>query len=371
MKIDSKKLMWACLCIIIAGAVLTGIGILLGGWPGVVFSATGIQSPYTENGAYTIEKTKINPFTNTELKVGSYADIRIQPSDDDQFYLEYKLDGDYGEPQYAVKQDTLTFTHMSKPQHNFYFFRIGFSDDSIINDAYITLYIPKGQDMGHLSIFNDCGDVSVEDVIFGSTKMDVDYGNVNLQNTVFDDLELNTESGDIKADSLTAKSILLENEYGDVNLKNVSAEEAGLTMESGNLEAKALDIESLTAKNEYGHINLDDLSAETVEIEMESGNVFLGIKALACLACKNAYGNVEIELPKNFADYAVDARCEYGSIKLPPDISQGYHISSDDEAVYRTDGKSDGTIKVEAESGDIIFSQSIAAPSEPSDGKKQ
>lgn len=370
MKINSKKLICACLCIIIAGAVLTGIGILLGGWPGVAFSANGIQSPYKENGAYTIEKTKIDPFTNTELKVDSYADIRIQPSDDGQFYLEYKLDGEYGEPQYTVKQDTLTFTHRATPQKGFYFFKIGASSNSLVN-AYITLYVPHNRDMGRLSIFNESGDVSVEDLTFGTTKLDVDYGNVDLQNMSFDDLELNVESGNITADSLAAKDILIESEYGDVSLKNISAEEAGLTLESGDLEAKSLNIERLNVTDEYGHLDLDDLSAETVGIEMESGNVFLGIKALTSLACKNAYGDVEIELPKDFADYAVDARCEYGSIKLPSDISQGYHISSDDEAVYRTDGKSDSTIKVDVESGDIIFSESVTASSQPSDEKEQ
>lgn len=370
MKINSKKLIRACLCIIVAGAVLTGIGILLGGWPGVVFSANGIQSPYKENGAYTIEKTKIDSFTNVELKVGSYADIRIQPSDDGQFYLEYNLDGDYGEPQYTVKQDTLALTHRATPQHGIYFFKLGFSDDDMIN-AYITLYVPKNQDMGRLSIFNDSGDVSVEGLTFGTTKMDVDYGNVNLQDTIFDDLDLKAESGNVKADSLIAKSILLENEYGDVSLKDVSAEEADLTLESGDLEAKTFDIGRLSVKDEYGHVDLDALSAETVGIEMESGNVFLGIKTISSLNCKNEYGDVEIELPKNFADYAVDARCEYGSIKLPPDISQGYHISSDDEAVYRTDRKSENTLKVVVESGDIIFSESVTTASKPSDEEKQ
>lgn len=370
MKINTKKLIRICLYIIAAGAVLTGAGFLLGGRPGVVFSANGVQSPYTENKAYTLEKTELDPFSNVELQVGSYADVRIQPSGDDRFYLEYKLDGDYGEPLCEVKKDTLTFTHMSKPQHNLYFFKVGFSNDSLTN-AYLTLYIPDKNDMGKLSIFNDCGDVSVEGLAFDSAKMDVDYGNAAFQDTVFTDLELNAESGDVKARSLTAKSILLDNEYGDVTLKDVSAGDIDLTLESGNLEANGLDVGSLAAKDEYGHMILDSLSAETVQIEMESGNVSVSALALDSLSCKNAYGNVEIELPRDFDDYTVDARCDYGKIRLPSDLSQGYQVSSDDVCVYRADGKAKGTVRIEVESGDIILRESTAAPSKPSDAKKQ
>lgn len=371
MKINTKKLITASLCMIVAGAILTGIGILMGGWPGVAFSKNGIQSPYIENDPYFTEKTKIEPFSNIELQIGSYADIRIVPSDDNEFYLEYMLDGDYEKPSYEVRQDTLTLTHKTKHQGGIYFFNItGFSSSIAVN-AYITLYIPKGQDMGNLSVHNDSGDVSIEDLSFENAKLNVEYGNTVLQNMVFEDLEMNLDSGNLKAESLTAKSILLDNEYGDITLKDISTKEADLSMESGNLKAAAFDCESIIAKNEYGDINLDDLSAETAKFTLDSGNLYLNAKALTDLACKNEYGDVEIQLPKELSYYTIDAHCEYGSIKLPPEVSEGCHISSDDVAIYKAEGESKGTVKIEVETGDIKISQAITASSSSEKEKNQ
>lgn len=370
MKINTKKLIQISLCMIVAGAVLTGIGILMGGWPGVALSRNGVFSPYAENGTYTIEKTKIDSFSNAELEISSYADIHIQPSDDKYFYLEYQLDREYGEPRYEVKKDTLSLTHKGRHKGGIYFFNIGFHDSSEIH-AYITLYIPKNQDMGRLSVSNDCGNLSVKGLTFGNTKLTSSYGDVNLQNTAFEDLELVLDSGDLKADSLTAKKLLLYNEYGDVTLKNISAQNADLDLDSGNLKAASFECESLTAKNEYGDIDLDDLSAETVEIKLECGNAYVNATALANLTCKNEYGDVEVQLPESLEDYTINAHSDYGSIRLPLETPHGYLVSSSDEADYRAEGKSKGKVTIEVESGNIILNGAMAASSELREEKKQ
>ncbi len=355
MKTSTKKVILISLCLVIAGAVLFGAGMLCGGRPGVVVSRNGISSPYADSKPYVLEKTKINPFSNVEMKVGSYADIQILPSGDDQFYLEYELDGDYNEPAYDIRNNTLTLTQTGNSRNfgirSFYFG--SFVTDTEVQ-AYITLYIPEDIDMGNLDVYNDMGNVSIEGLAFGDAKLEVSYGDAKLQDMDFEDLELDMESGNCKAAELTAQNLLLKNEYGDISLEKTAVQGAEISLESGRLKAKDFTSVDLTVKSDYGDIELEDFSAETADFELESGNLYVDAAELTSLTCKNEYGDVEIRLPKDLAEYSVSARSEYGRIDLPED-APGQHISSNDEAVYKAKGKSERTIKIEVESGDIVF----------------
>lgn len=358
MKVNTNKLIKVSLILIAVGAVLLAAGYLLGGRAGVAFSRNGVTSPYAEQKSYTLKKTKIDSFTDTEIKIGSYADIRILPSQDDQFYLEYKLSGEYGEPFWEVRDDTLTLTHMGNQKQfgiavNFFYFGTFGGQDGLKNTE-VNLYIPEGAEMGQLNVYNDSGDFSAEDMAFGDAKLEISYGNAEFRDVSFQDLKLDMESGNFKAESVTAKDFLLKNEYGNVTLEQIKAETAEAELESGDLKADDFTCDSLTAKVDYGNVELDGFSAETAEFVLESGNLELDAKELTDLTCKNDYGNVEICLPKDLSEYSVNAHSEYGSIDLP-DGTPGHQVSGDNEAVYTSEGKSKGTITVKVESGDIFI----------------
>lgn len=359
MKINTNKLIKVSLILIAVGAALLAIGHLLGGRAGVAFSRNGVTSPYAEQKSYTLKKTTIDSFTDTDIRIGSYADIRILPSRDDQFYLEYKLDGEYGEPFWEVRDDTLTLTHTGRQKqfgfavNFFYLGTFGIQDG--IKNAEVNLYIPEGEEMGQLNVYNDSGDFSAEDMAFGDAKLEISYGDAELRDVSFQDLELDMESGDLKAESVTAEDLILKNEYGNVTLKQIKVENTEAGLESGSLKADAFTCNSLTAKVDYGNVELDGFSAEKAEFVLESGNLELDAEELADLSCKNEYGDVEIRLPRDLSEYSVNARSEYGSINLP-DGAPGHQISGDGEAAYTLEGKSKGTITVKVESGDIILS---------------
>ncbi len=356
MKINTNKLIKGSLILIAAGAALLAVGHLLGGRAGVAFSRNGVTSPYAEQKSYTLKKTTIDSFTDTDIRIGSYADIQILPSRDDQFYLEYKLSGEYGEPFWEVRDDTLTLTHTGSQKQfgfavNFFYFGTFGVQDGIKN-AEVNLYIPEGEEMGRLNVYNDSGDFSAEEMAFGDAKLEISYGNAELRDVSFQDLELDMESGNLKAESVFAEDFLLKNEYGNVTLKQIMAEKAEAKLESGALKADDFTCDSLTAKVDYGNAELDGFSAETAEFVLESGNLELDAEELTDLTCKNEYGNVEIRLPRDLSEYSVNARSEYGSINLPKD-APGRQVSEYDEAVYTSKGKSKGTITVKVESGDI------------------
>ena len=353
MKINTKKLIMASLVLIAAGAVLMGVGYLFGGRAGVAFSREGVISPYGDQDAYMMKKTKIDPFSNAEIKIESYADIRIRPSGDDHFYAEYKLDGYYSEPVCQVMDDTLVVTHTGKPrQYGVMVNYFSFGVQNELQNAGLTLYIPKGEEMGCLDVRNDSGDLSIEGIAFEDGKLKVSYGGAQLQNVSFRDLELDMESGDLDMEDVTAENLVLKNEYGNVTLKKTSFQKAEAELESGRLRADDFTCGTLSAQVDYGDIDLGGASLETAEFVLESGNLDLDAGKLTDLTCKNDYGNVNIRLPEDVSEYSINARSEYGSINLP-DSASGRWFSEDDESVYVSEGKTKGTITVNVESGDI------------------
>lgn len=355
MKASTRKLILFSSCMAFVGVVLLGAGMLLGGRPGIIWNREGIHSPYSKNKPYVLEKTKVDAFSDVDIQIGSYADIQILPSDDEQFYLEYELDGNYGKPSYDVRKDSLTLTHTGEgPRYGINFFYFGSDFPNANVKAYVRLYIPEDEDMGSLHVYNDSGDLSIDSLAFGDTKLEVSYGNLKLQDISFQNLEIDMESGDFKAENLTAQDMTLKNEYGDITLEKASAQEAVVTLESGAMKADQLTSASLTVKSEYGNVTLDEFSTKTAGFSMESGDLRLDALELTDLSCKNDYGNVRIRLPKDISEYSVNARSEYGSIDLPKD-APGSHIAYDDEAVYKSEGKSKGSITIEVESGDITI----------------
>ncbi|MDE7066505.1 MAG: DUF4097 domain-containing protein, partial [Schaedlerella arabinosiphila] len=223
MKINTKKLIMASLVLIAAGAVLMGVGYLFGGRAGVAFSREGVISPYGDQDAYMMKKTKIDPFSDAEIKIESYADIRIRPSGDDHFYAEYKLDGYYSEPVCQVRDDMLVVTHTGKPrQYGMMVNYFSFGVQNELQNAGLTLYIPKGEEMGRLDVRNDSGDLSIEGIAFEDGKLKVSYGGTELRNVSFQDLELDMESGNLDMEDVTAENLVLKNEYGNVTMKKTS-----------------------------------------------------------------------------------------------------------------------------------------------------
>ena len=67
MKKITKRILIASAVTAGTGVVFMGVGIALGGWPGVVFTKGGIHSPYEQKTPYRQEKKEIEPFSELSL----------------------------------------------------------------------------------------------------------------------------------------------------------------------------------------------------------------------------------------------------------------------------------------------------------------
>ena len=105
MKKITKRILIASAVTAGTGVVFMGVGIALGGWPGVVFTKGGIHSPYEQKTPYRQEKKEIEPFSELSLYVGSEADVVVTASKDEKYYVEYTLAVSYTHLDVYKRQD--------------------------------------------------------------------------------------------------------------------------------------------------------------------------------------------------------------------------------------------------------------------------
>ena len=145
MKKITKRILIASAVTAGTGVVFMGVGIALGGWPGVVFTKGGIHSPYEQKTPYRQEKKEIEPFSELSLYVGSEADVVVMASKDEKYYVEYTLDGNYGKPKCELTNGKLS---IAQQDHNGYMtgmFGLNLGENLSGEKSYITVYIPKCQ----------------------------------------------------------------------------------------------------------------------------------------------------------------------------------------------------------------------------------
>ncbi len=312
MKITKRKLINTSLCLMAAGVVLTIIGYAAGGRPGVVLSNKGFVSTSEYTKPVVFEKKEIGTFKNVNLHLDSYADVKILPSGDNKFYLEYQLDGSTSKPAHSISGDTFTFTQKSGigPILSFRFERLS------LDEAYVNLYVPDDTKLNSFTLYNDSGDVSLKGLKSEDTEITLEYGDANIKDCTFASLSLTVDSGDTKLHNITADSLILTSEYGSADINNYSGKTAVITMDSGD-------------------VNMD-------------------ISAIERLECDSEYGDIDVTLPEDLAVYTFDLATDYGDIRLPDNAPRGYYnLEDSSEAEYKTDGTGNKTIKMYADSGDI------------------
>ncbi len=315
MKRTTKTIVTISVILMAAGAVIAGIGYLLGGHPGVQISRHGIFSTSTKSKPCELKKTRLDDFSKAKITIDSYADVQIQPSDDDSFYLEYLLDESYGKPEYFVKDDALTVRQLNQGVG---FINIGFETNETLRNTCLRLYVPKEKALDYMELYNDTGDVTISDTDFKDSKISVDYGALTLNNTHFDSLDLHLDSGDFITDDTQITILNLKNEYGKNNLKNFKGDFITADLDTSSLTIDALELGSLDCVVEYGDVNLT--------------------------------------LPEKLDTYTFDISVEYGDITLPKEAPRGFYKDrDDDEEYYQTDGDGTHMIHVESDTGDVVI----------------
>lgn len=311
MKAITKKILIASVCLIAGGAMLCGIAVLFGGRPGFTLNNTGIYS-HSSHQAIVLKKTKLDPFSEADISIGSSADIHILPSRDNHYYLEYRLDNSSGAPIYKSIGNKLSIYQPDKRHGLSYSFAM-FAD---ARNGYVNLYVPEDQ--------------------------------------ILDTLDMKITNGDITMANIGIKQAVITSYDGDVILKAGSFGSLKLTMDSGDFTMNGTKADNLTFENEDGDSTLNHLQCSTAKLSLDSGSLYLDAAQIKDLNVNSGDGDVTLLLPNSLKTYSFDVTTNDGDIYVPNDASYSYSKDHEDDTLhYQTEGTSANTIKVHDSSGDI------------------
>lgn len=355
MKNSIKRLCLISLGMIVSGAVLTVVGMLLGGFPGVTISGNKVFSPYSSS-RYILPKTQIEDISGLEIYLDSFADIECRPSDDAHFYLEYSLNGEGNEPQYEIHDQILTFRQECTPAVTVMNFSFGVFSEFYPENK-LTLYIPQNAAFTDFSVYH-CGKLSMSDLQITAENMQLkdDYGQLSLTGFSCDLTAFSMGYGILGTDGLQTDTLFVYDSYGDCDFKNLVCREAVFELDSCDCTLTDCDIGLLTFQNEYSTTKAECLTCKNAQILLDSASMSLKADALDTLNCQISYGDFNLSLSDSLDSYDFDIVTQYGAITFPHSDIQA--ITGDiDEEIYHTSSGSEKQLKIRADNGDVTISE--------------
>ncbi len=197
----------------------------------------------------------------------------------------------------------------------------------------ITVNIPKGE---YEALFAEVstGDVvlpddftfrkveidgSTGDVECGSTlgdaKIFVSTGDIILNNTTANNLDLSVSTGDIKLADITCKTLNLSLSTGDVKLDGVECENLSSKGRTGNVFLEnVIAAKTLKVKNTTGGVKLKDCDAGEIYITVTTGDVKGNLLSQKAFVTKAGTGRIDV--PKTVTGGRCEITTTTGDIKI-------------------------------------------------------
>lgn len=354
MKPTTKRILTISAITAGAGLILMGIGLGIGGRPGVIFSSSGIRSPYEKQELYFQEKTPLEAFSNLDINIGSEAAIQILPSKDEKYYIEYQLEGEYGEPVCQVTNDTLTLYQASK-QLEMGIWGLNFGSYKSVS-PYITLYLPEDILFKQSDIYNDYGNIEISGIKFQTASITANSGDVTLNTVSAEKMTLDMDNGNLTADALKADKLSVLSDYGSAELKESVLGSAKFQLESGDLLCDTVTADSLKAVSESGNVRFNETSCKTADFTLDYGDLEFDAVTLESLNCEMESGDIDLSLPEAVQNYQFAIEMDYGHLDLPEDALLEHYREEAEEVSYHADAstkKSNKIISIRNENGDV------------------
>lgn len=361
MKKTLKSCVIVSLCMIAAGFVLLGIGLLNGGSISYVVDVRNFKVRTQSSAEDYVEKTlDMDAFSKLQLNV-SVTNVEIRKGED--YQISYNLPKDEI-PTIEVKGQEVIVTGKDLNSQHFTIgvFQWDWEEDSSKKDC-IVITVPENAEPLEATLNVESGDVRLQDMVFETVDICADYGDIDVSGVTSDCAEISAESGDITLKNIKFKDGNIRNEYGDLVVENASVEKAVLGWESGDCKLKNLESNELQVTNEYGdvvigqstvnsckianesgEIKIEDCKGETLELNASYGDIKIDTSIWNHVQATCESGEVEIDLIGELSEYDLDLTTESGEININGEENGEKHkdIASREKS-----------ISVESEYGDV------------------
>lgn len=294
------------------GAVLTAAGMLTGGKQYVqaadINTLRGDARKADSDSLAVLDKQKISGVQALELALDN-LDLKIVPSDDDCCYLSYRIAATGGEAPltYTVQNGTL---HLKE------------------NDAV--------QPQVHIDV-----DFLTDFLTLGRLPEDDDTPTVILS-----------------VPKSQLKQLDIRSSYGDISMRGISAARGSIRCDNGDISLNNCQLSQFTLNNDYGDIDLERCTLDTAAVQLSNGEfdaqetVFSGENSIT-----SSYGDVSVsDTLANLQALTIQASTAYGEISVPDELRAQIRQSTDDDLTDYCHSGTGGSLRVQADNGDIELS---------------
>ena len=294
------------------GAVLTAAGMLTGGKQYVqaadINTLRGDARKADSDSLAVLDKQKISGVQALNLSLDN-LDLKIVPSDDDCCYLSYRIAASNGEAPltYTVQNGTL---HLKE------------------NDAV--------QPQVHIDV-----DFLTDFLTFGRLPEDDD-----------------TQTVILSVPKSQLKQLDIRSSYGDISMRGISAASGSIRCDNGDISLKNCQLSQFTLNNDYGDIDLERCTLDTAAVQLSNGGfdaqetAFSGENSIT-----SSYGDVSVsDTLENLQALTIQASTAYGEISVPDGLRAQIRQTTDDDLTDYCHSGTGGSLRVQADNGDIELS---------------
>lgn len=295
------------------GAVLTAAGMLTGGKQYVqaadINTLRGDARKTDSDSLAVLNKQKISGVQALDLALDN-LDLKIVPSADDSCYLSYRIaaTGVEAPLTYTVQDGTL---HLKE------------------NDAV--------QPQVHIDV-----DFLTDFLTLGRLPEDDD----NAQTVI------------LSVPKSQLKQLDIRSSYGDISMRGISAARGSIRCENGDISLKNCQLSQLTLNNDYGDIDLERCTLDTAAVQLSNGSfdaqetAFFGENSIT-----SSYGDVSVsDTLANLQALTIQASTAYGEVSVPDGLRSQIRQTTDDELTDYCHSGTGGSLRVQADNGDIELS---------------
>lgn len=294
------------------GAVLAAAGMLTGGKQYVqaadINTLRGDARKADSDSLAVLDKQKISHVQALELALDN-LDLKIVPSDDDCCYLSYRIAANKGEAPltYTVQNGTL---HLKE-------------NDAVQPQVHI--------DVDFLTDFLTLGRLPEDD---------------------------DTQTVILSVPKSQLKQLDIRSSYGDISMRGISAASGSIRCDNGDISLKNCQLSQLKLNNDYGDIDLERCTLDTADISLYNGEfdaqetAFSGENSIT-----SSYGDISVsDTLANLQALTIQASTAYGEISVPDGLRAQIRQTTDDELTDYCHSGTGGSLRVQADDGDIELS---------------
>lgn len=318
MKTSTKILMIIALSLLLAGVILSCVGVAL-----MDFNFMNL------NTAKTVEKTYevTEEFTSISISEKT-ADVTFLPSEDGTVRI---VCTENKKTPHSVSVENGVLTVRLNDMRKWYDYLSIFSFTKIKTTIYLpkdayknltvktntgNLKMPQGYSFERATLFVNTGNVSWESDVLGALMIDGDTSDVKIANATLASLKLETDTGDVKLEKISAGAPLeLETNTGDIRMTNVRCDALKLETDTGDVTlTDTVAANHAEIETDTGDVKFTRADAATLNIKTDTGNVTGSLRTEKIFNVKSKTGKERV--PETLTGGLCRIRCSTGDIRI-------------------------------------------------------